>query len=101
MKDYSEAYTSVTKGKTIVPATALTKEDLALRKASEEAKSERLEKQMRQVGDIMRKVNGFVFLPCVCGLTLKIPPNYISETVKCPRCKRVHNIQREKQAAVK
>ncbi|MFH1371018.1 MAG: M48 family metallopeptidase [Planctomycetota bacterium] len=101
LKDYSEAFVGVTKGKTVVPATALTKEDLALRNASAEAKSERLENQMRQVGDIMRKVNGFVFLSCVCGLKLKIPPNYTSETVKCPRCKRVHNIQREKRAAVK
>lgn len=99
MKDYSDAYTNVTKHRTIVPATALTKEDIALRKASEEAKKERLEKQMRQVGDIMRKVNGFVFLGCLCGLTLKIPPNYSSATVKCPRCKRIHNIQKELQAA--
>jgi heat shock protein HtpX len=94
LKDYSEAFESVTKGKTIMPASALTKEDLALRQASAEAKSERQQQQMRQVGDIMRKVNGFVFLPCVCGLTLKIPPNYNDEAVKCPRCERVHNIKR-------
>ncbi len=101
MKDYSEAYTSVTKRRTIVPATALTKEDIALREASEEAKKEQLENQMRQVGDIMRRVNGFAFLTCACGLTLKIPPNYGSETVKCPRCKRVHNLEKERQAALK
>jgi len=94
LKDYSEAFESVTKGKTIMPASALTKEDLALRQASAEAKSERQQQQMRQVGDIMRKVNGFVFLSCVCGLTLKIPPNYNDEAVKCPRCERVHNIKR-------
>jgi heat shock protein HtpX len=94
LKDYSEAFESVTKGKTIMPASALTKEDLALRQASAEAKSERQQRQMRQVGDIMRKVNGFVFLPCVCGLTLKIPPNYTADVIKCPRCERVHNIKK-------
>jgi heat shock protein HtpX len=94
-KDYSEAYTSVTKRKTVVPATALTKEDLALRQASAEAKSQRLEKQLHEVGDIMRKVNGFIFLSCVCGLTLKIPPNYLSDTVKCPRCQRIHNVKKQ------
>jgi heat shock protein HtpX len=93
-KDYSEAYVSVTKGKTIIPASALTKEDLALRQASEEAKSEeRRAKQMREVGDIMRKVNGFIFLTCACGLTLKIPPNYAAESVECPRCHRPHKIK--------
>jgi heat shock protein HtpX len=100
LKDYSDAFVNITKGKTIVPATALTKEDLALRQASSEAKSERIGKQLRQVGDIMRKVNGFIFLSCACGLTLKIPPNYTSETVKCPRCQRVHNIKRQEEASV-
>lgn len=99
-EDYSEAFVGVTKRRTIVPATALTKEDLALRQASAEAKSERLEKQLHRVGDIMRKVNGFIFLSCACGLTLKIPPNYISQTVKCPRCQRVHNVKREERTAV-
>ncbi|MGA2172564.1 MAG: M48 family metallopeptidase [Sedimentisphaerales bacterium] len=94
LKDYSEAFVSVTKAKTVMPASALTKEDLALRQASAETKSEQREKQMRQVGDIMRKVNGFIFLPCACGLTLKIPPNYNANTVKCPRCQRSLDIKR-------
>ncbi len=95
-KDYSNAFVGVTKGKTIVPASALTKEDLTLRQASTEAKSQRTEKQLRQVGDIMRKVNGFVFLGCACGLTLKIPPNYTGNEVRCPRCKRVHDLRQKK-----
>lgn len=89
-KDYSDAYTNVTKGKTIVPAMALTKEDIALREASAEAKKkERAEYQMRQVGDIMRRVNQFVFLTCLCGLKLKIPPNFKSDKVQCPKCHRI------------
>jgi heat shock protein HtpX len=92
-KDYSDSFTNVTKSKTIVPPAALTKEAIALRQAGAEAKKkQRLEKQMRQVGDIMRKVNGFVFLTCACGLKLKIPPNYKSNKVKCPRCKRKLNL---------
>jgi len=89
-KDYSEAFSKVTHAKTVVPAAALTKkEDIALRQASAEAKKkQRAEKQMRQVGDIMRKVNGFLFLTCLCGLKLKVPPNYKSNRVLCPRCKR-------------
>jgi len=88
-KDYSEAFSKVTHAKTVVPAAALTKEDIALRQASAEAKKrQRAEKQMRQVGDIMRKVNGFLFLTCLCGLKLKVPPNYKSNRVICPRCKR-------------
>jgi heat shock protein HtpX len=78
-----------------MPASALTKEDIALREASAKAKEEELkEKQLRQVGDIMRKVNGFVFLTCACGVTLKIPPNYAAATVECPRCHTTHNVNK-------
>jgi heat shock protein HtpX len=92
-KDYSDTYCRITHRKTIVPATALTKEDIALRQASEEAKKElRHQAQMRQVGDIMRQLNAFVFLTCVCGLKLKIPPNYKSDKVQCPRCKRILDV---------
>jgi heat shock protein HtpX len=88
-RNYSDAYTAVTHHKTIVPAAALAKEDIPLRSAGAEAtKEQRTEKQLRQVGDIMRRVNQFIFLTCVCGLNLKIPPNYKSKTVTCPRCKR-------------
>ncbi len=88
-KDYSDSFSNVTKTKTVIPPAALTKEDIALRQASAQAKKkERFEKQFRQVGDIMRKVNGFIFLTCVCGLKLKIPPNFKANKVRCPRCRK-------------
>jgi heat shock protein HtpX len=95
-KDYSDSFSSVTHTKTVVPPTALTKEDIALREASAEAKKKaRLETQMHQVNDIMRRVNQFVFLTCLCGLKLKIPPNFKSDKVNCPRCKRTLDITKE------
>jgi heat shock protein HtpX len=88
-KNYSDAYTAVTHHKTIVPPSALIKEDIPIRGPSAEVKKEeRLEKQLRQVGDIMRRVGGFLFLTCACGLNLKIPPNFRANKVICPRCKR-------------
>jgi heat shock protein HtpX len=95
-KQYSEAYANVTHKKNIVPVVALsTKEDVPLRQAgAEAAKKERIDKQMRQVGDIMRRVNQFIFLTCACGLKLKIPPNYKSNKVKCPRCSKMHDLPR-------
>jgi heat shock protein HtpX len=95
-KQYSEAYAKVTNKKTVVPVAALSKkEDVALRQASDEAaKKERLDKQMHQVGDIMRRVNQFIFLTCACGLKLKIPPNFKGQNVKCPRCNKMHDLPR-------
>jgi heat shock protein HtpX len=89
-KEYSDAFTNVTHRKTVVPVAALgKKEDVALRQAGpEETRKDRLDKQMRQVGDIMRRVNQFIFLTCACGLKLKIPPNFKGDSVNCPRCHR-------------
>jgi heat shock protein HtpX len=92
-KDYSDSFVKVTGGKTVIPATALTKEDIALRQASEEAKQEmRKQAQIHQVADIIRKVNDFIFLTCLCGLVMKIPPNYKHDKVTCPRCKRILDV---------
>jgi len=88
-KDYSDSFSRITNTKTIVPPAALTKEDIALRQAEEKVeKKQRLDKQVHDVGDIMRKLNGFVFLTCQCGLKLKVPPNYRHKKIACPRCKR-------------
>jgi len=95
-KNYSDSYSNITNGKTVIPAAALTKEDVELREAGAKAKKQqRLEKQMHQIGDIMRKVNGFVFLSCVCGIKLKVPPNFKGSSVRCPRCKKVLPLKQE------
>lgn len=98
-KDYSDAYSSTTKKSSVVPATALEKEEVGLRKGqAAEKKDARTKDQLRQVGDIMRQVNGFAFLTCACGLKMKVPPNYKSNKVRCPKCKKVHDIQRKRGA---
>ncbi len=45
-------------------------------------------RQLREAGDLLRKVNRFVFLPCVCGLRIKLPPDFKRDHVKCPKCGR-------------
>jgi len=94
-KDYSDSYSNITHAKAVVPATGMKKEDVAIREAAPETKQQRTKKQLRQVGDIMRKVNGFIFLTCVCGLKLKVPPNSTITKVRCPKCKNVLNMPRK------
>lgn len=96
IKDYSDSFSKVTHTKTPVPPAALTKEAIALRQASDEArKKQRVEKQMHQVGDIIRQINEFVFLTCLCGIKLKVPPNYKGNKVRCPRCKRTLDLPKK------
>ncbi len=97
-KDYAKAFTDVTKAGTVVPASALTqKEDVALRRPGATTKEKPTQKQqLRQIGDLMRTVNGFIFLTCLCGLKLKIPPNFKAEKVKCPKCSRILELAKKK-----
>ncbi len=95
-KDYSDAFSNVNHGKTVVPVAAQTKEQINLRQAhAEDQKQQRAQSQMRQVGDIMRMVNQFVFLTCACGLKLKIPPNFKADKVQCPRCHKMHDLPKK------
>ncbi|RKY09821.1 MAG: peptidase M28 [Planctomycetota bacterium] len=89
-KDYSDSYSQTVGGKPIIPASALKEsESVEIRQpGAKPKKAASAQKQMRQVGDIMRRVNQFTFLTCACGLKLKIPPNFKSNKVPCPRCKR-------------
>ena len=91
--NYQEAYESATK-KNIITASMLKEDEkVSIRKASEETKSQKSNKQkMRDVGDLMRAVNNYMFISCVCGLKIKIPPEYKKKTLACPRCGKKHDI---------
>ncbi|UCD50889.1 MAG: M48 family metallopeptidase [Phycisphaerales bacterium] len=99
LKDYSEAYGSVTHAKNIIPAVALKTEEIRIREGqAQPTKEQKVQDRLHQVGDIMRKVNGFLFLTCLCGLKLKVPPNFKGDTVKCPRCSRALDLAAQRNA---
>ena len=91
-KDYNLAYEQVTHRGGVIPRSAMKPDEtVALRDAGRSPVKEDRKHAQRQVGDIMRKVNGFTFIPCACGMQLKLPPDFTGRTVLCPRCKRTHN----------
>ncbi len=97
-RDYARAYVTVTGTKNIIPASALSGGEVSLRPGEiQPAAQEPPAKQAHQVGDIMRKVNGFSFLTCPCGLKLKVPPNFKADKVNCPRCDRTLHLRPQPQ----
>lgn len=46
----------------------------------------------RDAGDLVRRMNQFLFIACPCGAKLKIPPEYAHPRVRCPRCHAVHSV---------
>ncbi|MCK5000874.1 MAG: M48 family metallopeptidase [Anaerohalosphaera sp.] len=93
-KDYSDSYSQTVGAATVMPASALKQESISIRQPSADSgKKMSSSQQMKQAGDIMRMVNGFAFLTCMCGLKMKVPPNYKSKKVKCPRCGKTNSIK--------
>jgi heat shock protein HtpX len=45
----------------------------------------------REVGDLMMKLNNFLFINCTCGLKLKVPPDFKANSITCPKCGRIHS----------
>ncbi len=93
--DYQDAFAKVLgKKDTVIPPSALQdKESIAIREGTKVVKSSKgKKKDMRDVGDLMRTVNKYVFLSCVCGLKIKIPPDFKREIINCPRCKQKMNV---------
>jgi len=90
--DYEKSYESVTHKTSMIPRSGLTDETVEIRSPSSDKGPVSKSKQNRQMGDLMRKVNGFQFLTCPCGIKMKIPPNFSAGQAQCPRCGHVNSI---------
>ncbi len=89
-QDYQAAYEKVSGRKeTLIPASGLKDNAMiSIREASpaELLKERNHKTQMRDIGDLLRAANGFVFVTCVCGLKIKVPPDFKHPEIHCPRC---------------
>jgi heat shock protein HtpX len=56
--------------------------------------------QARDVMDLMRAVNNYAFLVCVCGLKMKLPPNLPDKKISCPKCGRDNEVPVAELAAI-
>ena len=93
--NYQNAFNSV-KGKTsgLIPQSGLTdSSNIGLRSSDLSQTSFGTDKQVkREVGDLMMKLNDFFFINCTCGIKIKVPPDFKSNSISCPKCGRIHNI---------
>jgi heat shock protein HtpX len=92
---YQEAWRQVEGRGAAMPA-SLTKEAAAPARAADPASAAQSEKdtrqRMRETGDLLRSMNHFLFIPCACGMKMKLPPDWKKETATCPRCHRVNSV---------
>jgi len=94
--DYQHAYLGIKKGAVgIMPTSILhDKETIAIRKPLETSTPTK-KQSTREVGDIIRAINGFAFINCVCGMKIKVPDNYKEPKINCPKCGLTHTVPLE------
>ncbi|MFW6189022.1 MAG: M48 family metallopeptidase [Planctomycetota bacterium] len=85
--DYESAYREVSGKGLIGKRTLAEDEPTSAREPSAGPEKGGLEKA-REALDILHRVNGYLFLSCVCGLKTKVPPSYERDRIRCPRCGR-------------
>ncbi len=49
----------------------------------------------KEVHELLDRMVNFLFLTCVCGVQIRVPPGVTRDAVRCPRCGREHALPRE------
>lgn len=93
--NYQNAFTKVAgrgKRSNIIPATAIhDNKNIDLRTIAKPEPAS-TKKGVRDLGDLIRAVNQYVFISCLCGMKMKIPPGFKKTEFPCPRCGRVNHV---------
>jgi heat shock protein HtpX len=99
LKDYEKSYRKFFPEGLMAAGTLNAAKEIPIQKPQDGEKPAEAKKQLREAKDILHKINGYGLIICVCGVKLKIPPEFQQSKVRCPKCKRLHNVSREMMAA--
>jgi heat shock protein HtpX len=91
---YEQAYRQLHGDQGIIGAATLkSTEEQGIRQAG--APGQNVKKGMRDAKNILQRAAGYGLLTCSCGIKMKIPKDTDHNSVKCPRCGKVHKIPLE------
>jgi len=97
---YDEAFRQVTgRAVGVVPFSGLQDKSTPAapaRSAATDAERARMgdrRQRVRDTGNALWRKQGYRFINCPCGTTLKVPPRFPKDVVTCPNCGRDHDIR--------
>jgi heat shock protein HtpX len=99
LKDYEKSYRKFFPEGLIAPTALTASKKAPIRTPEESKKPANTRKQLREAKDILHKIDGYGIIVCVCGVKLKIPPEFQNSKVRCPKCKRLHDVSQQLMAA--
>ncbi len=96
ISEYNRAFREMT-GKNILDPKSLMRspEEQKLRGIkTEEMDNASYRRKTRDAMDILHRINNFLFIPCPCGLNIKVPPTFSGNSFKCPKCGKIHEVKK-------
>ena len=96
-RDYQNIFSKENKDYNLLPKSALAdKNDVAVRQGSIQESlglggdpaTGAKKATIRDVNNLIMATSGFLFMPCTCGLKIKVPPTIGKSKIQCPRCGR-------------
>ncbi|RJP34173.1 MAG: peptidase M28 [Candidatus Omnitrophota bacterium] len=48
--------------------------------------------RLQEVNDLLTRFGEFLFIPCACGVRIKVPSAFKRNSIACPRCGTTHSI---------
>jgi heat shock protein HtpX len=91
LKAYEDAFRQLHDNQGILSAGVLqSAEEQDIRPST--ATSHDAKKGMRDIKDILHRVEGYGLLACTCGMKMKIPKGLEQKVLDCPRCGKSHEI---------
>jgi heat shock protein HtpX len=91
---YEEAFRKVSgRGNCVGAVTLKSADETAIRAPTPEPEPKKeAVARAREAVDLIDRLAGFLLIPCVCGLRIKVPPDCKRDGLACPRCGRMHLI---------
>ncbi len=92
---YEEAFRQTRKGEHCIGSQTLASDSAVdIREASKEKAAKKAEavERAQQVTGLLDRIINFTIIPCMCGVKLKLPPEFKRSALDCPRCGRTHPV---------
>ena len=97
--DFNSAWKRITRSTVnIIPDSGLkSTQPVALRAAvgTEEKPEQTQKERVRHTTDLLWALNNYIFITCLCGTKMKIPPTFSRPEIQCPHCGRPNQIPKK------
>jgi heat shock protein HtpX len=90
--DYDEAFRQVTRRSGVIPEDTRRAAEATEIRTPDEPDVSTPKQRARIAGDALLGLNDYIFLACVCGNRIKVPPEAQFARIKCPTCGTQHNV---------